>query len=581
MIPTLAIALFLALVLGIIAQRLRLSPLVGYLAAGIVASFCAHLIDGITIDAKMVAEFSHVGVILLLFGVGLQFHFKDLLAVQKVAVPGALCCIVVTTCLGTLAYWLFGGEVTQGFSYVMYGLCICVSSTVVLTRVLTDNKVIHTPTGHTALGWLVVEDIFTIMLLVLLPAIIRMADGAAEGSGPGLLETLGLMVLKLSVLVALVVVIGRWVVPRVLGYVSRSTSSDLFTLTVLVMALGIAVLAAYGFNASMEFGAFLSGMVVGQSRFSARAASEALPMRDAFAVLFFVSVGMGFEWSGLIEYWPLALATLGISLLIKPLMAYFVIRLLQKPSRMAVGVAASLSQIGEFSFILASLAAGTYGLLPLSAANVITGVAIITITINSVAYRYVPYLCNALEKRGIGVLRQRGKLQHIPAPSEDMHRIIVVGYGPCGQLVTRILLNNNMDVVVLEMNIDTVNQLAKEGIPAILGDARLQSILRMAGVEASQAIIVTAPAAPAQEIAEAARAVKPDIEVMAHTSYLRNAHHLRKDGAHTVFSGEEEVALTMASFLLRSFGATEEQVSQERRAVRKLLAVQAAASRKH
>ena len=303
MIFTLAVGLALAFVLGMVAQQLKLSPLVGYLVAGMLA---AQPWWGYPVDQHVVEEFSHIGVVLLLFGVGLHFHFKDLLAVRTVAVPGAVTCSLLWTGIGALVYHLCGGAggwVAAG----IFGMCVCVSSTVVLTRVLEDNKMLQTPAGHTALGWLVVEDLFTIILLVLMPVMF----GNDE-----LLPALGGMAVKLTLLVLIVALLGKRVITRVLTYVARNGSDELFTLGVLVIALGIAVLSSYVFNASMEFGAFLSGMVVGQSKFASRAASDALPMRDAFAVLFFVSVGMGFQMGGLVEYWPLALGTTAYVLLI-------------------------------------------------------------------------------------------------------------------------------------------------------------------------------------------------------------------------------------------------------------------------
>lgn len=557
MIHALVIGLTLALVLGILAHKLKLSPLVGYLIAGILA---AQPWWGKPVDSHIVEDFSHIGVILLLFGVGLQFHIKDLLAVQKVAVPGALVCMAVSTGTGALIFHTLGGDVPW-LNSLMFGLCICVSSTVVLTRVLGDNRLLQTPTGHTALGWLVVEDIFTILMLVLLPVII---------SGKELGPALGSAAIKLSLLVVCVAFVGRKIMKRVLTYVSRCASGELFTLAVLVFALGFAVLAAVGFDASMEFGAFLSGMVVGQSRFASRAASDALPMKDAFAVLFFVSVGMGFDFMGMLEHWQLALATCGVAFLVKPVVAFIVIRVLGKPLRMALKTAASLSQIGEFSFILATLIATQYHMLPDYAANVITGVAIITITLNAALYRFVPLFADKLEKRGVGV--KKNVAGCVPAPNDERHRIIVVGYGPCGEIMSDILRKYDLEVVVLEMNIDTVNRLANAGIPVLHGDARLRSILQMAGVEKAKAIIVTTAAAPAHDIAESARSLNPGISVMAYTTYIRNARLLRSQGAETVFSGEEEVALSMASFTLRSLGATEEQVSRECDEHRKRLA---------
>lgn len=548
MIHALVIGLTLALVLGILAHKLKLSPLVGYLIAGMLA---AQPWWGEPVDSHIVEDFSHLGVVLLLFGVGLQFHIKDLLAVQKVAVPGALVCMATSTCMGALAFHLFGSD-AGWLNCVMFGLCICVSSTVVLTRVLGDNRLLQTPTGHTAVGWLVVEDIFTILMLVLLPVII---------SGKELGPALGSAAIKLTLLVLCVAFLGRKVMKKVLTYVSRSASGELFTLAVLVFALGFAVLASKGFDASMEFGAFLSGMVLGQSRFASRAASDALPMKDAFAVLFFVSVGMGFNFMGMLEHWELALATCAVAFLVKPVVAYIVIRVLGKPLRMAMKTAGSLSQIGEFSFILATLIATQYHMLPDYAANVITGVAIITITLNAALYRFIPRLADRLEKRGVGA--KKNVVGNVPAPSDERHRIIVVGYGPCGEIMSGILRKYDLEVVVLEMNIDTVNRLAKAGIPVLHGDARLRSILQMAGVEKAKAIIITTAAAPAHDIAESARGLNPGISVMAYTTYIRNARLLRSQGAETVFSGEEEVALSMASHTLRSLGATEEQVARE------------------
>ncbi len=553
MITTLAIGLSLALVLGILAQKLKLSPLVGYLVAGILA---ARPWWGMPVEENVVDEFSHIGVVLLLFGVGLQFHIKDLLAVQRVAVPGSIVCMVVRAATGAVFYYWLAPNASWTAA-ALFGACMCVSSTVVLTRVLADNKVLQTPAGHTALGWLVVEDIFTIILLVLLPVFF---------AGQALLPALGWMTVKLTLLILCVAFLGRYIIEKTLTYVSRSTSDELFTLAVLVIALGIAVLSSHVFNASLEFGAFLSGMVVGQSKFSSRAAGDALPMRDAFAVLFFVSVGMGFDAAGLLEYWPLALSAILLTLIAKPVAAYIVIRLLRRPARMALVVSTSLSQVGEFSFILASLIAGQYGLLPDFAINVITGTAIITITLNAALYRFVPLLVKVFEDRGIGMTE--GETQ-IPEPAEDRHRVIVVGYGPCGQILCHIFADYDIEVVVLEMNVDTVGRLMKEGVLALHGDARQRTILKLAGVEKAKAIIITTAAAPAGEIATAARGLNPSISIMAYTTYTRNAQALRQSGAESVFSGEEEVALSMTGTLLRGLGATEEQITRECESARK------------
>ena len=461
--------------------------------------------------------------------------------------------MLTVSLLGMVAFHFLGMGDVAWVNSLMFGLCVCVSSTVVLTRVLGDNRVLQTPTGHTALGWLVVEDMFTIVLLVLMPAIF-----GGQELGPAL----GMMAVKLTLLVVVVALFGRKVIKQTLTYISRHCSDELFTLAVLVCALGIAVLSATVFNASMEFGAFLSGMVVGQSKFASRAASDALPMRDAFAVLFFVSVGMGFHIGGLVEYWPLALATLAICMLVKPMMAAIMVRIMGKPMRLSLMVGGSLSQIGEFSFILATLIAGTYHLLPMEAVNVITGVAIISITLNAALYRFVPVAVHQLEEHGIGVVPENADA--VAAPADDRYRILLVGYGPCGELVSHVLRRHDMDVVVLEMNIDTVNKLHEAGLPAIHGDASNRTILRMAGVDKAKAIIISSAAAPAVQIAAAARGLNPAIRVVAHTNYIRIARTVTQAGDAQAFAGEAEVALAMTSYMLRALGATEEQVARER-----------------
>ncbi len=571
MIYTLAIALILSLVLGMLAQRLRLSPLVGYLLAGILA---AQPWWGITADPhEIMHEFAHIGEVLLLFGVGLHFHFKDLLAVRKIAVPGSLICMTLWTGSGALVYHSLvpGADWVAAF---LFGMCVCVSSTVVLTRVLEDSRLLHTPSGHTAVGWLVMEDIFTIVLLVLLPAMFIQPEGGGKAifSADDIGAALWGMVWKLTLMVFCVAFVGKHIISKVLTFVARNNSNELFTLSVLTIALGVAVLSAEVFDASMVFGAFLSGMVVGQSKFASRAAADALPMRDAFAVLFFVSVGMGFNFVGLMEHLPLALGTLALTLLWKPISAYVVIRLLRHPGSLGVVVGTSLSQIGEFSFILAALVASErFGLLPESAVNVITGVAIVTITLNAALFRHVPTLIRKMEERGIGICKT-AQGADIPPPTETRDRVLVVGYGPCGELLTDILLSYNLDVVVLEMNVDTATRLQANGIRVLHGDARLRPILSAAGVEKADTIIVTAAAAPAKEIFEAARSLNPDIGLMAHTTYMQHATHLRNKKSTEVYSGEEEVALSMVAGLLRRLGATEEQVFDARKNARKKLA---------
>ena len=559
-ILTLTGGLTAALILGFITQKMRLSPLVGYLVAGICVG--PH-VPGFVADPSTASQYAEIGIILLMFGVGLHFHLKDLLAVQRVALPGAAVQIATSVLLGAAVTHLFGWDWKAG---ALFGMAISVASTVVLTRVLTDNRALHTPTGHVALGWLVVEDLFTILALVLLPPLLD--TGHADG-GTSVWAALGVTLLKLGVLAGFTLVVGQRLIPWLLGFVARTGTRDLFTLAVLVLALGIAVGSAEFFGASMALGAFLGGMVVGQSDFSARAASEALPLRDAFAVLFFVSVGMLFDPSALLQTWPPALATLGLILVGKPAAALLVVLLLRRPLSQALGVAVALAQIGEFSFILAALGAD-YGVLPPEATNAIIAAAIVSITLNPLLYPRIPAILNRLRRHGLG-LRPLAPLEgenSAPEVPLDRQRAIVAGYGPTGRVLCRILRDNAIDVVVVEMNIDTVRALREAGEQVIHGDVAQAEVLVHAGLADADALIISSPSISARDVLRAARDVHPGIRMLAHTASLREARTLRAEEAVAVFSGEGEVALTMSMYLMRVFGATEEQMVREGRRIR-------------
>src|SRR5712691_4611554 len=368
LILTLTGGLATALVLGYLTHRLGLSPLVGYLVGGIVVG--PHT-PGFVANQALAEQLAEVGVILLMFGVGLQCHLTELLAVRRVALPGAIGQSLVATGLGTVVARVFG-------------LALSVASTVVLLRVLADHRALHTPTGHIAIGWLVVEDLCTVLVLVLLPAVF---GGPSAELGPMLLA-LGLAALKLTVLVGFTLVVGGRLIPWLLERVAATRSRELFTLTILVLALGIAVGSAMLFGVSMALGAFLAGMVVGRSDFSLRAASEALPMRDAFAVLFFVSVGMLLNPRHVLEAPGLVAATLGVVMLGKPLAALGIVLLLGYAPQVALAVALALAQIGEFSFILVTLGKDL-GLLTAAATNTVVAAAIVSITLNPLLYRLV------------------------------------------------------------------------------------------------------------------------------------------------------------------------------------------------
>lgn len=548
-----------ALVFGLITQKLKLSPIVGYLLAGIIVG---PFTPGFVANHDIATQSAEIGIILLMFGVGLHFHLKDLMAVRKVAIPGAIAQIAAATVLGAGATKFFGWSWSAG---LIFGIAVSVASTVVLTRVLADNRALHTPTGHIAIGWLIVEDIFTIVVLVLLPAIFGGEQGGAADRN--VWNTLGIALLKLTGLVVFTFTVGQRAIPLLLGFVARTGSRELFTLSVLVLALGIAVGAAKLFGASMALGAFLAGMIVGQSNFSARAASDALPMRDAFAVLFFVSVGMLFDPSAIRDGWPLMLVTLGIILVGKPLVALLVVMALKRPLRAGLAIAVALAQIGEFSFILATLAI-SLKVLPAEAMNALVVASIVSITLNPLLYQAVEPAVRWLEaRRLVGSASETPSLNGFKKADHTDH-VVIIGYGPVGRTVSRILEDNGIQAVVIEMNIDTVQKLLAGGRQAIYGDAAQREILRSARIEDAEGLIISSSTANAAAIIEVARDLNPRVRILSRASYLVESAALRKAGADAIFSNEGEVALSMADFLMEQLGATDEQIDRERDRVR-------------
>ncbi len=556
LIVTITGGLATALAFGFAMHRMGLSPIVGYLLAGMVAG--PH-VPGFEVDEKVASELAEVGVILLMFGVGLQFHFKELLAVRRVAVLGALFQIAGATALGTLLACGWGYSLSGG---IVFGLALSVASTVVLVRVLAENRDLHSRAGRTAVGWLVMEDIFTIFALVVLPLLF-----GPKASQSSLGTSLVLSTLKLIALVLAVAVVGRRVIPRLFGYIAMTRSRELFTLTVLVTALGIAVGSATLFGASMALGAFLAGIIVGQSEFSARAASDALPMRDAFAVLFFMSVGMLFDPSTLMESPLRVLATLLIVVLAKPLLAYLIVKALGGRNDVALPVSAVLAQIGEFSFVLSSTAIAL-GILPHDAASLLVAVSILSITLNGFLYKLAKYLV----KRTKPELNAASVDERTERGSTDAERAVVVGYGPTGQVVCEILRDNGVDVSVIDLNIETVRELNAKGFRSVYGDATRPEVLAEGGLAGARALFLTAPSIEGSpDIIRVAKEVNPRIRVYARSEYLRDVGGLVDAGATSVVSAEGEVALAMASALLGALGASPEQLDHERDRVHVLL----------
>jgi CPA2 family monovalent cation:H+ antiporter-2 len=548
-----------ALVLGYFTQRAGLSPIAGYLVAGTLVG--PHT-PGFVANAEIAEQLAEIGVILLMFGVGLQFHVEELLAVRRVAIPGAIAQSAAATALGAVIARWFGWSWPAG---IVFGMALAVASTVVLIRVLADHRDLHTPTGHIAVGWLVVEDIFTVLALVLLPALF-----AGVESGFSFAWTLGIITLKVAVLVAFAVVVGARVIPYVLDRVAETGSRELFTLTVLTLALGIAVGSAIVFGVSMALGAFLAGLVVGRSDYSLRAASDALPMRDAFAVLFFVAVGMLLSPRYLLEAPALIMATLVVIMVGKPLIALVVVRVLGYPFKVALAIGVALAQIGEFSFILSTLGRDL-GILPPEATNTLVATSIISIVFNPILYRTVPWIEARLSARPRlwtwlnPPLRDKGT----DAPSDRRvdagRRAVVVGYGPTGRTAVRLLRDNGIEPTVIELNKDTVRELREQGMNAIYGDATRIGTLEASDTDQADTLILTSAGMEnAAETIRIARELNPNIRVLARAVYLRDLPEIRKAGADSVFAGEGEVALGLIETILERLGATPEQIDRER-----------------
>jgi CPA2 family monovalent cation:H+ antiporter-2 len=558
LIYTLGAGLISALALGYLTHRLGWSPIVGYLLAGVLVG--PHT-PGFVANKRLADQLAEVGVILLMFGVGLHFHLKDLLAVRKVAIAGAVMQSAIATALGAFAAHSWGWTWSAG---IVFGLALSVASTVVLTRVLSDNGHLHSPAGRIAIGWLVVEDIFTVFVLVLLP--MAFGHGAT-----GNIQAALIVVLKLSVFAAFVLVAGGRLIPWLLRKVAETRSRELFTLSVLAAALGIAVGSAEYFGVSMALGAFLAGMVVGQSEFSARAGAEALPLRDAFAVMFFLSVGMLLDPAGALRDPLLWLATLGIVLIGKPLAAIFIVLLLGYGSRVGLGVAISLSQIGEFSFLLASLGR-QLKVLPEEAMNAIVVAAIVSIALNPLLYPAAERLDRLLQRRPrLWRLLNRNNVPAAiePPPAVPAHRAVVVGHGPTGKAVARLLIERGIVPVIIEMNIDTHMKLRAAGFRSVHGDANQREVLEQAGIESAASLIVsTSGADGAAEAIRIARQLNPGIHIISRVEFLSQARALRQAGADDVFSGEGEVALAITDSLLRKLGATPDQLDEERARIR-------------
>lgn len=550
LITTIALGLAGALIFGLIAKRVGLSPIIGYLIAGVAIG--PHT-PGFVGDAELASQFAEIGVILLMFGVGLHFHIKDLLAVKGLAIPGALGQSLAATLACTALAVASGWSWQEG---VVFGIAISVASTVVLLRSLMDQGALDTPEGHAAVGWLVVEDLLTVLVLVLLPPL-----ASSSGSELGILQTAGISILKLAVLTAIMLLGGARLIPALLLQVTRLRSRELFTLTVLVMAISVATVSYLAFGASMALGAFLAGMVVGQSKVSHQAAADALPLRDAFAVLFFVAVGMLFDYKVVFESPLIMLGVLVVIIVIKPLVALLISIVSGYSLKTGLTVAGGLAQVGEFSFILAELAK-SLGLMPDTGQNVLVGGAIISIGLNPWLFRMTLSLEPRLQRIGwlSSFIDRRGKQSGARANLKVTELLqkstsigsIVVGYGPVGQNVTKILYEFGIEPTVVELNIDTVLEIQSQGRRAIFGDATRSDILDAAGLATARYMIVTIPHVETSvAIVHAARESNPDVRILARARFLNQRDILEQAGATVICFDESEAASALADALLQ------------------------------
>jgi CPA2 family monovalent cation:H+ antiporter-2 len=541
-----------ALVLGFLAQRLRVFPIVGYLLAGIVVG---PFTPGFVANNAIAEQFAEIGVILLLFGIGLRFHLSEMIAMWRIVVPGALIQSAMSTGALALILHLMGWSWTAG---IILGMAVSVASTVVMALVLAKWHDLHAPVGYIAIGWTVVEDLLTIAMLLMLPIVFAPDAGATQSAG----AALGIAALKVGGLVMAVVLLGRWVIPGALERVERTRSHELFTLSVLVLALGIAVSSAQVFGVSMALGAFLAGLAVGRSEFAARAALDAVPMRDAFAVLFFVSVGMLFDPRSLLHAPLTILAVLAVVVIVKPLAALLTVRGLGVPLATAVPVGAAFSQVGEFSFILAS-SARQLGLINDTGWNAVVAASIISIVLNPSIYAWARRVSSSAPKAAPRMAGTR--------PAIDPRRCILVGYGPVGRVVRRLLEERDATITVVDLNLATIRDLRAEGLTAVYGDVLRPGTLEEAGIETSGTLILSADIEDAAEIIRQARLLNPELRILARCAHLRDAVELQRAGANVVAAGEAEVGVALAEAVTAEESPDVAKAIEQRDAIRRRL----------
>ncbi|MBG2711742.1 YbaL family putative K(+) efflux transporter [Proteus columbae] len=555
LITTIVGGLALAYILGMIAQRLKISPLVGYLAAGVLAG---PFTPGFVADTSLAPELAEIGVILLMFGVGLHFSLKDLMAVKAIAIPGAIAQIAVATLLGLGLSAFFGWGL---FSGIVFGLCLSTASTVVLLRALEERGLIDSQRGQIAIGWLIVEDLAMVLALVLLPAIANMLESSDQTNISQLMINLGITIGKVVAFILIMMIVGRKLIPWILAKTAATGSRELFTLSVLALALGIAYAAVTLFDASFALGAFFAGMVLNESELSHRAAQDTLPLRDAFAVLFFVSVGMLFDPMVLIEH-PLGiLATLAIIIIGKSVAALVLVRMFGHSRRTALTISVSLAQIGEFAFILAGLGVALNVLEP-DARNLVLAGALVSIMLNPVLFSLLDrYLAKTETKEEVEQLQQEELEEEMPVPVDICGHAIIVGYGRAGSMLAEKLLAQSIPLVIIENSRNKFAELKEKSLNTVLGNASTKESLALARIDCAKSLLLTIPNGyEAADVAETARSMNPDLniivrahfdDIIVRANYDEEASFILEKGANHVIIDEDQTASAMADMLIK------------------------------
>ena len=547
LISTIVAGLVLAFILAAIAQRLRISPLVGYLIAGVLIGPAT---PGFIADQALANELAEIGIILLMFGVGLHFSLKDLLSVRAIALPGAIVQITAATVLGIGLSYTLGWSLGAG---IVFGLALSVASTVVLLRALQERRLVETERGRIAVGWLIVEDLAMVLTLVLLPALAPLLKGGTSLSGDWmtLATPIAITIGKVVAFVALMLIVGRRVIPWILHTVVHTGSRELFRLSVLAIALGVAFAAASLFGVSFALGAFFAGMVMSESELSQRAANETLPLRDAFAVLFFVSLGMLFDPMILLSEPLPVLATVLIIVFGKSLAAFLIVRLFGHPNSTALMISASLAQIGEFSFILAGLGVGLE-LLPERGRDLILAGAILSIMLNPLFFALLDrWLAAEKARDGQPAATPAAPAMREPIPVTTLtDHVILVGHGRVGRYITDAPQTATMPMLVIEDNSDRVEELRKHGHPAISGNAADPEVLQAANLAGARCLLVAIPDGfEGGQVVAQARQANATLPIIARAHSEDEVAHLKKHGATTVIMGEHEIAKAMLELI--------------------------------